>query len=53
MANDPQRDVDPKTRRLPWTEASLLEGLTPETAHADELVTPTMRELGQEPSDKR
>ncbi|MGP9555901.1 hypothetical protein [Halomonas sp. AOP43-F2-13] len=32
-------------------EAVLLEGLTPEKAHADELANPTMRELGQDPSD--
>lgn len=32
-------------------EALLLEGLTPKTAHADELANPTMRELGQDPSD--
>lgn len=38
---------------LPFTESALLEGLTPEAAHADELVTPSMRELGQEPSNKR
>ncbi|MGP5019728.1 hypothetical protein ACTXK7_19265 [Vreelandella alkaliphila] len=34
-------------------ESALLDDLTPEAAHADELATPTMRELGQEPSDKR
>ena len=31
---------------LPYSEKSLLEGLTPETAHGDALATPDERELG-------
>lgn len=30
-------------------EAALLEGLTPDTAHADELATPSRKELGEDP----
>lgn len=30
-------------------EAVLLEGLTPETAHADALATPSLKELGEDP----
>lgn len=33
-------------------EALLLEGLTPEKAHADELTSPTMGELGEAFSDE-
>jgi len=29
-------------------EALLLEGLTPDTAHADELATPSLKELGED-----
>ena len=29
-------------------EAVLLEGLTPETAHADALATPSLKELGED-----
>ncbi|MYL23955.1 hypothetical protein GLV89_09170 [Halomonas alkaliantarctica] len=50
-AKKPQQDGVPKTRRLPWTEADLLDGLTPATAHADEIVRPTARELGQAAPD--
>lgn len=32
--------------KLPYSEAELLRGLTPETAHADELATPTSSEMG-------
>lgn len=34
-------------------EAALLDGLTPETAHADELATPSLKELGENPDRKR
>lgn len=34
-------------------EAVLLDGLTPETAHADELATPSLKELGEDPDRKR
>jgi hypothetical protein len=34
-------------------EAALLNGLTPETAHADELATPSLKELGENPDRKR
>jgi antitoxin MazE len=33
--------------RLPYSEKALLAGLTPETAHADELALPTGAELGE------
>lgn len=29
-------------------EAPLLDGLTPETVHADELATPSLKELGED-----
>lgn len=29
-------------------EAVLLEGLTPDSAHADELATPSLKELGED-----
>ena len=29
-------------------EALLLEGLTPDTAHAEELATPSLKELGED-----
>ncbi|WP_067518610.1 AbrB/MazE/SpoVT family DNA-binding domain-containing protein [Endozoicomonas ascidiicola] len=35
-----------KKFKLPYTEESLLAGMTPEKAHADELATPTSSELG-------
>ena len=31
---------------LPYSEKSLLEGLTPETSHGDALATPSKQELG-------
>ncbi|MGO2243574.1 MULTISPECIES: hypothetical protein [Halomonas] len=31
-------------------EAVMLDGLTPETAHADALASPTLREFGEEPN---
>ena len=34
-------------------EAALLDELTPETAHADELATPSLEELGEDPDRKR
>ncbi|MGP9632082.1 hypothetical protein ACT3R7_03340 [Halomonas sp. AOP43-A1-21] len=34
-------------------EAVLLEGLTPDTAHADLLAIPTSEELGEDPDKKR
>ena len=34
-------------------EAALLDGLTPETVHADELATPSLEELGEKPDRKR
>lgn len=33
--------------RLPFTEADLLEGLNPETSHAQDLATPLVSELGE------
>lgn len=33
-------------------ETALLKGLTPEKAHADELASPIMREIGQSSSGK-
>ncbi len=44
--------VSEKKLSLPFTESALLDGLTPETAHADELAILTMLELGQKPADK-
>ena len=35
-----------ETVGLPYSESLLLEGLTPATAHADELAEPDGRELG-------
>lgn len=35
-----------KTLKLPYSEAELLRGLTPESAHADELATPSSAEMG-------
>lgn len=32
---------------LPFTEQELLKGMTPYTAHADELAIPTSAEIGQ------
>jgi antitoxin MazE len=40
-----RKTVEPK-RALPWTEADLLKGLTPHTAHADELPKLTPGEYG-------
>ena len=34
-------------------EAVMLDGLTPEMAHADALASPTLRELGEEPDNQR
>lgn len=34
-------------KRLPFSENDLLEGLTAKRGHADELVTPTKKELGE------
>ena len=34
--------------KLPFSESMLLEGLTPETVHADELAAVTSMELGDE-----
>ncbi|WP_404471091.1 hypothetical protein LG301_10385 [Vreelandella venusta] len=34
-------------------EAVMLDGLTPDTAHADALASPTLRELGEEPNTQR
>lgn len=33
---------------LPYTEAELLQGITPKKAHADEIVTITLKEIGDE-----
>ncbi|NYS60716.1 MazF family transcriptional regulator [Vreelandella salicampi] len=49
MAQTAEKGVNKPT--LPFTESALLEGLTPETAHADEIATPTAHELGQEKTD--
>ncbi len=35
-------------KRLPLTEAQLLEGMTPALAHADELICPIQQEWSQE-----
>lgn len=35
-----------EAHQLPYSEADLLDGLTPETAHADALASPTSHELG-------
>ena len=35
-----------KARELPYSEADLLQGLTPETAHADTLATLQASEIG-------
>lgn len=35
-----------KTLKLPFSEAELLRDLTPESAHADELATPSPSEMG-------
>lgn len=42
------KKVAPQKRKfaLPYSEKSLLAGMTPEKAHADELATPTTSELG-------
>lgn len=37
---------------IDW-EADLLEGLTPDTAHADALATPSLKEFGEAPDRKR
>lgn len=37
-----------KQKKLPFSEADLLEGLTAKHAHADTLVIPTKKELGKE-----
>lgn len=34
-------------------EAVMLDGLTPDTAHADALATPIVKELGEEPDSQR
>jgi hypothetical protein len=34
-------------------EAVMLEGLTPDTAHADALATPTLKEFGEKPDNQR
>jgi hypothetical protein len=34
-------------------EAAMLDGLTSDNAHADALVTPTLKELGEYPDRKR
>ena len=34
-------------------EAVMLDGLTPDTAHADALATPTLKELGEEPNNQQ
>ena len=34
-------------------EAVMLDGLTPDPAHADSLATPTLKELGENPDRKR
>lgn len=34
-----------KTKRLPYTEADLLAGMTPELAHADALTQPLSQEV--------
>ncbi|HAY17414.1 MAG TPA: hypothetical protein DCX51_10800 [Halomonas sp.] len=34
-------------------EAVMLKGLTPETAHADALASPTFKELGEEPNNQQ
>lgn len=33
-------------------EAALLDGLTPETAHADELASPSLKEIGEDINNK-
>lgn len=35
-----------KKLKLPFSEAELLRGLTPESAHADELAIPSSAEMG-------
>ena len=39
--------LDVREQPLPYSEKQLLTGLDAETAHADELATPTSRELGE------
>ena len=39
--------VKKRKRKLPFKESDLLEGLTSEKAHADELINPTDKELGE------
>ncbi|MGP9576203.1 hypothetical protein ACT3TA_16935 [Halomonas sp. AOP42-C1-46] len=34
-------------------EVVMLEGLTPDTAHADALASPTLKELGEEPDNQQ
>ena len=34
-------------------EAVMLDGLTPETAHADALASPTLKKLGEAPGNQR
>jgi len=39
--------IDHSTKYLPFTEAELLKGLTPELAHADEIIQVTADEFGE------
>jgi len=40
------REPQPKRLKLPYSEASLLADLTPDSAHSDELALPSDREIG-------
>ena len=42
------KPIRSNTLKFPFTEAELLEGLTPQTAHADEIANPLDDELGYE-----
>jgi len=39
--------VAKKRKKLPYGEAELLKGLTAKRAHADELIAPSKKELGE------
>jgi len=41
-------DVAEQRLELPFSEADLIRGLNPETAHADELALPSATEIGNE-----
>lgn len=40
------RESQSKRLKLPYSEASLLADLTPDSAHSDELALPSAREIG-------